>query len=181
MKLNTQRLESVTSKYATLARSINGQELAAALTWYCEAQAFAKHLTTLTPWSLEVAASVVSSFSPRNKWATNKAHALQFAMGVNPRGLRNNLRMAQASTRLGFNALKGLKTNAFARAIAGDMSAVVIDTWMIRASGLDSAKGVNKSQYATLAAAVCRVAYAMKWENAQAQAAIWCAIRGGHA
>ena len=181
MKLNTQLLESVTSKYATLARSINGQELAAALTWYCEAQAFAKHLTTLTPWSLEVAASVVSSFSPRNKWATNKAHALQFAMGVNPKGLRNNLRMAQASTRLGFNALNGMKTNAFARAIAGDMSAVVIDTWMIRASGLDSAKGVNKSQYATLAAAVCRVAYAMKWDNAQAQAAIWCAIRGGHA
>ena len=181
MKLNTQLLESVTSKYATLARSINGQELAAALTWYCEAQAFAKHLTTLTPWSLEVAASVVSSFSPRNKWATNKAHALQFAMGVNPKGLRNNLRMAQASTRLGFNALNGMKTNAFARAIAGDMSAVVIDTWMIRASGLDSAKGVNKSQYATLAAAVCRVAYAMKWENAQAQAAIWCAVRGGHA
>ena len=181
MKLNTQLLESVTSKYATLARSINGQALTDALAWYCEAQAFAKHLTTITPWSLEVAASVVSSFSPRNKWATNKAHALQFAMGVNPKGLRNNLRMAQASTRLGFNALNGMKTNAFARAIAGDMSAVVIDTWMIRASGLDSAKGVNKSQYATLAAAVCRVAYAMKWENAQAQAAIWCAVRGGHA
>ena len=181
MKLNTQLLECVTSKYDTLARSINGQALSDALTWYCEAQAFAKHLTTLTPWSLEVAASVVSSFSPRNKWATNKAHALSFAMGVNPKGLRNNLRMAQASTRLGFNALNGMKTNAFARAIAGDMSAVVVDTWMIKASGLDSTKGVNKSEYATLAAAVCKVAYGMKWENAQAQAAIWCAIRGGHA
>lgn len=181
MKLNTQLLESVTSKYATLARSIDGQALTDALAWYCEAQAFAKHLTTLTPWTLEVASSVVSSFSPRNKWVTNKAHALSFAMGVNPKGLKNNLRMAQASTRLGFNALKGQKTNAFARAIAGDMTAVVIDTWMIKAAGLNSAKGVNKSQYATLAAAVCKVAYGMKWENAQAQAAIWCAIRGGHA
>jgi hypothetical protein len=181
MKLNTQLLECVTSKYATRARSINGQELAAALAWYKEAQEFAQHLTTLTPWSLEVAASVVSSFSPRNKWATNKAHALLFAMGGKPKGLRNNLRMAQASTRLGFNALNGQKTNAFARAISGDMTAVVIDTWMIRAAGLDSSKGVNKTQYATLAAAVCRVAYGMKWDNAQAQAAIWCAIRGGHA
>jgi hypothetical protein len=181
MKVNTQLLESVTAKYATLAQSMNGQALTDALTWYCEAQAFANHLTTITPWTLEVAASVVSSFSPRNKWATNKAHALQFAMGVNPKGLKNNLRMAQASTRLGFAALRGAKTNAFARAISGDMSAVVIDTWMIKAAGLDSAKGVNKTQYATLAAAVCKVAYAMKWDNAQAQAAIWCAVRGGHA
>jgi hypothetical protein len=102
-------------------------------------------------------------------------------MGVNPKGLKNNLRMAQASTRLGFAALRGAKTNAFARAISGDMSAVVIDTWMIKAAGLDSTKGVNKTQYATLAAAVCKVAYAMKWDNAECQAAIWCAIRGGHA
>ena len=181
MKLNTQLLESVTSKYATLADSIKGQALTDALAWYKEAQEFAQHLTTLTPWTLEVAASVVSSFSPRNKWATNKAHALSFAMGVNPKGLRNNLRMAQASTRLGFAALRGAKTNAFARAISGDMSAVVIDTWMIKAAGLDSAKGVNKTQYATLAAAVCRVAHAMRWDNAQCQAAIWCAVRGGHA
>ena len=181
MKLNTKLLESVTAKYSTLAQSIKGQALADAMAWYCEAQAFAMHLTTITPWSLVVAASVVSSFSPRNKWATNKAHALSFAMGVNPKGLRNNLRMAQASTRLGFAALKGSKTNAFARAIAGDMSAVVIDTWMIKASGLDSSKGVNKTQYATLAAAVTIVARNMGWENAQCQAAIWCAVRGGHA
>jgi hypothetical protein len=181
MKLNTQLLETVTAKYATLADSIKGQALTDALAWYKEAQEFAQHLTTITPWTLEVASCVVSSFSPRNKWATNKAHALQFAMGINPKGLKNNLRMAQASTRLGFAALKGLKTNAFARAIAGDMSAVVIDTWMIKAAGLDSTKGVNKTQYATLAAAVCKVAYGMKWDNAQCQAAIWSAIRGGHA
>lgn len=181
MKLNTQLLETVTAKYAILAQSITDQALVDALAWYNEAQEFARHLTTITPWSLEVASCVISSFSPRNKWATNKAYALQFAMGVNPKGLRNNLRMAQASTRLGFAALKGAKTNAFARAISGDMTAVVIDTWMIKAAGLNSTKGVNKTQYATLAAAVCRVAHAMKWDNAQCQAAIWCAIRGGHA
>ena len=181
MKLNTKLLETATAKYATLAQSITGQALTDALAWYNEAQAFAKHLTTLTPWSLEVAASVVSSFSPRNKWARNKAQALQFAMGVNPKGLRNNLRMAQASTRLGFAALKGLKTNAFARAIAGDMSAVVIDTWMVKAAGLDSSKSLSKRKYLTLAAAVTALALGMGWSNAATQAAIWCAIRGGHA
>ena len=181
MKLNTKLLETATAKYATLAQSITGQALTDALAWYNEAQAFAKHLTTLTPWSLEVAASVVSSFSPRNKWARNKAQALQFAMGVNPKGLKNNLRMAQASTRHGFAALNGLKTNAFARAIAGDMSAVVIDTWMVKAAGLDSSKSLSKRKYLTLAAAVTALALGMGWDNAQAQAAIWCAIRGGHA
>ena len=181
MKLNTKLFESATSKYATLAQSLKGQSLVDALAWYNEAQQFAMHLTTITPWSLEVAASVVSSFSPRNKWATNKAHALSFAMGVNPKGLRNNLRMAQASTRLGFNALRGLKTNAFARAIAGDMSAVVIDTWMVKAAGLDSSKSLSKGKYFALASAVTAVALGMGWSNAATQAVIWCAIRGGHA
>lgn len=181
MKVNTQLLESVTAKYSTLANSIKGQALSDAMSWYCEAQAFARHLTTLTPWTLEVASCVISSFSPRNKWANNKAQALLFAMGGKPKGLKNNLRMAQASTRLGFTALKGLKTNAFARAIAGDMSAVVIDTWMVKAAGLDSAKSLSKGKYLALAAAVTIVARRMGWDNAQAQAAIWCAVRGGHA
>ena len=181
MKLNTKLFESATAKYAILAQSIKGQALTDALAWYCEAQAFAKHLTTLTPWTLEVAASVVSSFSPRNKWNNNKAQALLFAMGGKPKGLRNNLRMAQASTRLGFAALRGAKTNAFARAISGDMSAVVIDTWMIKAAGLDSTKKLSKGRYFALASAVTAVALGMGWSNAQCQAAVWCAIRGGHA
>ena len=180
MKLNRPLFESVTAKYSTLAQSITGQALTDALAWYCEAQAFAKHLTTITPWSLEVASCVISSFSPRNKWANNKAQALSFAMGVNPKGLRNNLRMAQASTRLGFAALKGNKTNAFARAIAGDMTAVVIDTWMVKAAGLDSSKSLSKGKYFALASAVTAVALGMGWSNAATQAAIWCAIRGGH-
>jgi len=181
MKLNTKLFESATAKYSILAQSITGQALADALAWYKEAQEFAQHLTTLTPWTLEVASCVVSSFSPRNKWNNNKAQALLFAMGGKPKGLRNNLRMAQASTRLGFAALKGLKTNAFARAIAGDMAAVVVDTWMVKAAGLDSSKSLSKGKYFALASAVTAVALGMGWSNAATQAVIWCAIRGGHA
>ena len=102
-------------------------------------------------------------------------------MGGKPKGLRNNLRMAQASTRLGFAALKGLKTNAFAKAIAGDMSAVVVDTWMVKAAGLDSSKSLSKGKYFALASAVTAVALSMGWSNAATQAVVWCAIRGGHA
>ena len=181
MKLNTKLFESASSKYSTLAQSLKGQSLVDALAWYNEAQQFAMHLTTITPWSLEVAASVVSAFSPRNKWANNKAQALLFASGGKPKGLKNNLRMAQASTRLGFNALKGLKTNAFARAISGDMTAVVIDTWMVKAAGLDSTKSLSKGKYFALASAVTAVALGMGWSNAATQAVIWCAVRGGHA
>jgi hypothetical protein len=180
MKLTRPLFETAKANYLALAQScVPTSEV---LGWYLQAQRFAVELTEICPhWTLEVACSVISSFSPRNKWITNKAHAYQFALGKNPKGLKNNLKMANASTRLGFAALKGLKTYNFARAIAGNQNAVVIDTWMIRAAGLDSTKGVSKGNYSTLAQAVHAVAKETGWNPIATQAAIWCAIRGGHA
>ena len=60
---------------------------------------------------------------------------------------------------LGFNALKGMKTNSFARNIAGDENAVTIDVWMMRAAGLN-VDSPNKTQYKELSQAVTDVALA---------------------
>ena len=86
-----------------------------------------------------------------------------------------------SSVTLGFNALKGLKTNAFARAIAGDKDAVVIDTWMIKAAGMESSKGVNKKEYKELSLAVTEVANIVKLTPRTTQALIWIIARGSHA
>jgi hypothetical protein len=88
--------------------------------------------------------------------------------------------MAQAALENGFDALKGQKTNAFARAIAGDTDAVVIDTWMLKAAGMDASKGVNKSDYNMLADTVRNIASEHGLTPRTAQALIWIVKRGNH-
>lgn len=89
--------------------------------------------------------------------------------------------MAYAAMTLGFDALNGRKTNAFARNIAGDKDAVTIDVWMIRAAGMDAAKGVNDTEYRILAEVVKELAADRNMYPATAQALIWIIVRGNHA
>jgi hypothetical protein len=86
--------------------------------------------------------------------------------------------MADAAVAAGFDALKGAKTNAFARAIAGDTNAVVIDVWMMRAAGMET-DSPNKTQYAMLSDAVVSVAQQFGITPRTAQALIWIIVRGG--
>ena len=146
--------------------------------WYNEAQEVAEDVAEILGVSLEIGASVVSAFSPRERWSSNVAKAFAFAHGKPITGLQNNLRMAQSAMTYGFDALIGQKTNAFARAIAGDADAVVIDVWMIRAAGLDASKGVNKTQYNTLANSVRTIAKEFGLTPRTAQALIWIVKRG---
>jgi hypothetical protein len=88
--------------------------------------------------------------------------------------------MAQAALDLGFDALKGLKTNAFARAIAGDTDAVVIDVWMMRAA-LMQTDSPNKSQYNMLADTVRKIAGEHGITPRTCQALIWIVKRGSAA
>jgi hypothetical protein len=78
---------------------------------------------------------------------------------------------------MGFDGLNGLKTNAFARAISGDMDAVVVDVWMCRAAGLGK-DAPNKREYREIAEAVRIVAADYGYQPAVMQALIWILIRG---
>lgn len=153
-------------------------QVEAASVWYFEAQEVAEDVAENLGVSLEVGASIVAAFSPRERWASNVAKSLAFSMGKPVVGLSNNLAMANNSLTMGFDALNGQKTNAFARAIAGDSDAVVIDVWMIRAAYLDASKGVNKTQYNTLADSVRKVAKEFGLTPRTAQALIWIVKRG---
>ena len=146
--------------------------------WYHEAQEVAEDVAENLGVSLEVGASIVAAFSPRERWSSNVVKSLAFSMGKPVAGLSNNLAMANNSLTMGFDALNGQKTNAFARAIAGDSDAVVIDVWMIRAAHLDASKGVNKTQYNTLADSVRKVAKEFGLTPRTAQALIWIVKRG---
>ena len=145
--------------------------------WYRDAEEVAEEVARNLDVSLEVGASIVSAFSPRERWSSNVAKAIAFSLGHEVRGLGQNLRMAQASLALGFDALKGAKTNAFARAIAGDTNAVVIDVWMMRAAKMES-DSPTQAQYIRLSRALTNVAKEFGITPRTAQALSWIIGRG---
>lgn len=168
--------------YLAIARRATLAQIESAVQWYADAELLANDVMRIfhsrgIACNLEQAASVVSSFSPRNRWSRNVVQALEFAHGGLPIGLKNNLRMAQFSLVQGFDALNGQKTNNFARAIAGDENAITIDVWMLKAAGLDR-NDTNKTLYAELSNAVVLVANEIGLTPRATQALIWIVFRG---
>jgi len=163
--------------FMALCLEANFGQIEQASVWYMEAEKVAHKVAENLGTSLEVGASVVSAFSPRERWTSNVSKAIAFSLGETVTGLSNNLRMANASLELGYDALKGRKTNAFARAIAGDENAVVIDIWMLRAAGA-KVDSPNKTQYTEMSEAVTKVAERFQMTPRTAQALIWIMVRG---
>lgn len=145
--------------------------------WYHEAQDVAQEVANNLNASLEIGAGVVSAFSPRERWSSNITKAVSFSLGKAVTGLSNNLKMANGVLDEGFDALKGLKTNAFARAIAGDTEAVVIDVWMMRAAKMPT-DSPTQGQYYALTKAVNKVAGEFGLTPRTTQALIWIVVRG---
>ena len=170
------------NNYLAIAKTATLSQIELATQWYADAELVAHDVVRILASrginaTIENGASVVSSFSPRQRWNRNVVQALEFAHTGKATGLKNNLVMAQNSLVLGFNALKGLKTNAFARAIAGDENAVTIDVWMCYAGGLDT-NAPNKTQYREMSQAVIDVAKKLHLTPRTTQALIWIIFRG---
>ena len=169
-------IEGVREVFAILASSLSAQTRYDGSVWYHTANVVAGELVTIRPeWSMEVAASVLSAFSPREKWSRNCDMARKFARGEPTPCLGMSIRNANASILQGFTALKGRKTNAFARAISGDGDAVVIDTWMLKPLGL---KSVTPKQYDMIAHTIRDIAKEVGMTPRDLQAALWNHIRG---
>jgi len=145
--------------------------------WYFEAEKVAHKVAENLDTTLEVGASVVSAFSPRERWTSNVTKAIHFSLNKEVTGLSNNLKMANDSLTLGYDALKGPKTNAFAKAIAGDENAVVVDVWMMRAGGF-GVDSPNKTQYNDVVEAIKTVADKFGLTPRTTQALIWIMVRG---
>lgn len=163
--------------YSEIAARATYGQIEQASKWYLDAETVAREVATNLDVTLEVGATIVSAFSPRERWARNVTNAIKFSLGENVVALGNNIRMANAAFELGFDALKGQKTNAFAKAIAGNEDAVVIDVWMLRAVGIEK-KTPNQSGYNELAKAVTTVAVEYGMTPRAMQALIWIVVRG---
>lgn len=170
-------MQEYVNTYREIASKATYGQIEQASKWYIDAEKVADKVADNLGISLENAASVISAFSPRERWTANVAKSIAFSLGQTPVGLTNNLRMARAAVSIGFDALKGPKTNAFARAIAGDENAVVVDVWMMRALGLEK-KSPNKEEYKTIARAIKTVATEFGMTPRAMQALIWIIVRG---
>jgi hypothetical protein len=163
--------------YSGLIKNATFGQVEQASKWYLDAERVAAEVARNLDSTLEVGASVVSAFSPRERWTNNVTKAISFSLGNHIPGFKNNMLMANNAIAFGYDALKGLKTNAFAKAIAGDENAVVIDVWMLRAVGIEK-KTPNQTQYKHLADAVAKVAFDNGMTPRATQALIWIVVRG---
>lgn len=163
--------------YSAIASRATYGQIEQASKWYLDAERVAEQVSSNLGTTLENGASVVSAFSPRERWSLNVAKAISFSLGEKVTALGNNIRMANASLELGFKALNGQKTNAFAKAIAGNEDAVVIDVWMLRAVGIEK-KSPSQSLYNELAKAVTATATMYGMTPRSMQALIWIIVRG---
>ena len=168
-------IESATEAYRSLAANICETERENATAWYRMARCHAHAVAIVLGVSLECGASVISAFSPRVTWNRNCVLAHAFANGEAVACLGNSIRAAERAKTMGFGALNGLKTNAFARNIAGDTNPVTIDAWMLRPFGMRS---VNKRNYRILSEAIRTVAAENGMNPADMQALLWIRIRG---
>jgi hypothetical protein len=163
--------------YSGLIKNATFGQVEQASKWYVDAERIAEKVAENLDTTLEVGASVVSAFSPRERWSVNVARAIAYSLGQDVHCLKNNLVMANNALTMGFGALKGLKTNSFAKAIAGDEQAVVIDVWMLRAVGIEK-KTPNQTQYWELVEAVKKTAFDVGMTPRATQALIWIVVRG---
>lgn len=170
-------MENFSETYIQIAAKATYGQIEQASKWYLDAEHVAEEVARNLDVDLEAGASVVSAFSPRERWTNNVAKAISFSLGEKVVGLPNNLKMAKNSIKLGFDALNGQKTNAFARAIAGDENAVVIDVWMLRALGIEK-KSPTQGQYVEMARAVKTAAKHYGMTPRAMQALIWIVVRG---
>lgn len=171
-----------------LLKNATEADYALAQAWYGEAGEFAASLCEYTSWNMEVSCSVVSAFSPRVTWAHNKVKAQQYAQGIMPLGLSSHIVAADRCLKEGFKGLRGLKTHNFARAIAGDTSAIVIDVWMARGAKLTHGvkskyagqfkNSPSVTEYRAISGAIESMAKGFNMEPSTLQALLWILIRG---
>jgi hypothetical protein len=162
--------------YAFTLMGGNATNRAEGLGWYPTIAAEVAEVGQRAGWTMPVAASVFSAFSPRCSVAQNRRKYREFAAGGTPAGLSSHVDAARRCVAMGFDGLNGPKTNAFARAVAGDADAVVIDSWMSRMAGWSESP--TAIQYRAAVAAIRELAAEWGMEPRAMQAWLWCIERG---
>lgn len=132
---------------------------------------------------VETVARVMAILSPRCFWQTcvtwTEAVVQAYLAGHPVPAVSTGANRSKAWRELhGEAALSGPKIDAFARAILGDHTAVVIDSWTLRTVGLSPVVKVTPKRQRWITAAYTEAAEKVGETPRDMQAILWCAVRG---
>lgn len=146
--------------------------------WYLNARVAARALADTLGASPERTCDVLAITSPRVRVARS-IELTRLYLGGSPVDripLLPNVRTALASYEA-TGRINGPKTSAFARALRGDDSVVVVDTWILQALGVPKLTGL--ASYRRAADRVRALSYRLRatstapWAHATTQACLW--------
>jgi hypothetical protein len=153
--------------------------------WYPQAQTTCRSIgMDIVP--VETVARVMAILSPRCFWSTCVDWTRQIvgaALSGQPMpAVSTKANRAKAWAELhGERSVSGPKTTAFAEAILGNESAVVIDAWTLRSVGLSPTAKVTPHRLRWITAAYAEAAAIVNETPRDLQAIVWCAVRGSAA
>lgn len=159
--------------------------------WYSDARAQVRDIAETFGIEHGIVAGVMSALSPRLRWWRNvlgterMIEAWYNDVQEAPEGLTIYQFNAEKAWRILTRDLTldeafrpDTKTYNFYRNLIGDEQSVTIDTWMIKALGLDSHRGLSQRRYRMYREQIADIAKEVGEIPAQFQAIVWIATRG---
>lgn len=141
--------------------------------WYVDSKASIDEYSKRHGYDAGTVCDVLAIFSPRVTVGFSVELADEYIKtGKAPRAMKARVRAADRYRLSG--TFGGPKVNAFAQALRGDPSAVVVDAWMYRAAR--ETRNTPKS-YREVAHTVRQCAAGLGWTPRETQAAIWQGAR----
>lgn len=182
---DTVAVNAMADAIRTVLADATVSEYADGLAWYDVARRAIEDAASAKGISARCLAGAVAATSPGMPWGRNLLAALTVADHRNDpidtwrfptRNGRETMR-ALAILRGGHPSVLGsLKTRRFYRNLCGNLEAVTIDRWAIRAAGIDT-DTVNPRQYRQASIAYTRIARELGIAPARLQAIVWIVIR----
>lgn len=148
--------------------------------WYTHATVDIQRVCDGKGWDFDRFVDVISITSPRVAVTRNIRVALHYMdTGVFLSGTIYATRAAMEHYEE-TGEIRGLKTSAFARALKGDLDAIVLDTWMAEAFEIEQSRFQNKVVRKECEQRIRRAARDCEIRPAELQAASWAAIVRRH-
>ncbi len=145
--------------------------------WYDDARDYIIDECIKQKWDEHVFINVMAVTSPRISVKRNWDVTVNLLAGGKPekQGIIRSTRIALAHYKK-TGEIRGPKTEAFARALHGDSTALVLDTWMSKALGVPHAKVTQVGTMAWAHEQMRPVAKAHDLSMRDTQAAVWAGI-----
>lgn len=168
--------EATTKRLCRIAAKITPSAWRFAEMWYPREGAWCEGAAEAHGYEGYRGCYVFAALSPRMQYGAHRKAMLALLRGETIGGLCRSRNAAIAALHLG-KLPSGPKVSNFAKALAGDESAVAVDIWMMRAAGLTS-DSPTKREYAHVALATTRAAKRCGVSPRTMQAAVWFQVRG---